>query len=167
MLKSPIFRSTPLLQVRRKAPASYTKVVLRGMAHPEAIVKLVMAPVQPSAAAYAEQYVRMLPASTAAEFGRVLEMKGVVRRAEQAPLVEAWRRVQQLQLAAVERQQLNRSQLEPTADNDDDHDGRGSAAMAMLASMALAPERAQPAVAATAEMGHMRKLEALIKKRLP
>lgn len=70
-------------QVRRKAPASYTKVVLRGMAQPEAIVKLCMAPIGGAHAAYAEQYARMLPGSTVAEFGRVLEMKAVVRRADQ------------------------------------------------------------------------------------
>lgn len=73
-------------QVKRQAPATYTKVVVKNMTKAEMILKLVMAPLTvPSGASsssasvdnFVEQYVRLLPECSLYEFHKVLEMKGV------------------------------------------------------------------------------------------
>ncbi|XP_037068256.1 vacuolar protein sorting-associated protein 53 homolog [Pollicipes pollicipes] len=76
-------------QVQRSAPASYTKIVVKGMTRAEMLLKVVMSPHE-RPADYVEQYSRLLPESDAAEFQKVLDMKGV-RRTEQSQLQEAFR----------------------------------------------------------------------------
>ncbi|KAF0310102.1 Vacuolar protein sorting-associated protein 53 [Amphibalanus amphitrite] len=76
-------------QVQRNAPASYTKIVVKGMTRAEMLLKVVMSPHE-RPADYVEQYGRLLPESDAAEFQKVLDMKGV-RRAEQSQLLDVFR----------------------------------------------------------------------------
>ncbi|KOB76421.1 putative late golgi protein sorting complex subunit vps53 [Operophtera brumata] len=59
--------------VRRPAPPTYTKVVVRLMTRAEMILKLVMAPLDEG---FAAQFARLLPDATLAELHRVLDMKG-------------------------------------------------------------------------------------------
>lgn len=77
-------------QVQRKPPASYTKVVVKGMAKAEMIIKVVMQPIYP-ATLYIEQYLKLLPESNVVEFHKILEMKSV-KKIEQQQLVELYKR---------------------------------------------------------------------------
>lgn len=63
-------------QVVRKAPASFTKVVVKGMTKAEMILKLVMASAEPDIC-FVEQFCKLLPESDITEFQRILDMKGL------------------------------------------------------------------------------------------
>uniref|UniRef100_T1J5E2 Vacuolar protein sorting-associated protein 53 homolog n=1 Tax=Strigamia maritima TaxID=126957 RepID=T1J5E2_STRMM len=76
-------------QITRKAPASYTKIVVKGMTKAEMILKVVMAPHYPSQS-FIENYIKLLPESDIVEFQKILEMKGV-KKAEQNVLMESFR----------------------------------------------------------------------------
>jgi hypothetical protein len=78
-------------QVNRKPPASYSKTVIKGMTKAEMIVKVVMANINPHAL-FIEQYLKLLPDNTMAEFHKVLDMKGI-KRADQAMLVELYKKM--------------------------------------------------------------------------
>lgn len=78
-------------QVGRKAPASYTKIVVKGMTKAEMLLKVVMYPHEPSDG-FVANYNRLLSSAEADTFQKVLEMKGL-RRSEQTPLLELfWRK---------------------------------------------------------------------------
>ncbi|XP_049767266.1 vacuolar protein sorting-associated protein 53 homolog [Schistocerca cancellata] len=76
-------------QVNRKAPASYAKIVIKGMTKAEMILKVVMAPSEP-AAAFVDQCIKLLQGADISELQKILDMKGL-RRAEQSQLVELFR----------------------------------------------------------------------------
>ncbi|XP_054281350.1 vacuolar protein sorting-associated protein 53 homolog [Macrosteles quadrilineatus] len=76
-------------QVARKAPASYTKVVVKGMTRGEMILKVVMAPIEPDTA-FVDQFLKLLPESDIQEFQKVLEMKGL-KAAEKNHLLSIFR----------------------------------------------------------------------------
>ncbi|XP_052834065.1 vacuolar protein sorting-associated protein 53 homolog [Octopus bimaculoides] len=61
-------------RVLRKAPASFTKIVNKGMTKAEMVLKMVMSPHEP-AQAFVDNYMRLLTDSDLAEFQKVLEMK--------------------------------------------------------------------------------------------
>lgn len=86
-------------QVNRKAPTSYTKVVVKAMTKAEMIIKLVMAPVSP-APPFIEQYLKLLPDSTLAEFHRILDMKGI-KKADQVYMVEHYKKLAPKENAAA------------------------------------------------------------------
>ena len=72
--------------VSRKAPASYTKIVVKGMTRAEMTLKVVMSPPEP-VAAFVEQFNKLLTDADASEFSRVLEMKGL-RKVDQTVYLE-------------------------------------------------------------------------------
>lgn len=76
-------------QINRQPPASYTKVVNKGMTKAEMILKVVMTPVDP-AKGFVEQYMKLLPECNLADFIKILEMKNV-KRNDQSALVEVFR----------------------------------------------------------------------------
>ncbi|KAK6192338.1 hypothetical protein SNE40_003822 [Patella caerulea] len=76
-------------QVARKAPASYTKIVVKGMTKAEMVLKVVMSPHEPPQG-YVDNYIRLLNDSDVNEFQKVLEMKGL-RRNDQSILMEIYR----------------------------------------------------------------------------
>lgn len=76
-------------QVQRKAPASYTKVVVKGMTKTEMILKLVMASAEPDIC-FVEQFCKLLPESDMTEFQRILDMKGL-KTNEKTNLVNLFR----------------------------------------------------------------------------
>jgi hypothetical protein len=78
-------------QVNRKAPASYSKTVIKGMTKAEMIIKIVMANINPHAL-FIEQYLKLLPDNTLAEFHKICEMKGI-KRADQALLIDVYKRM--------------------------------------------------------------------------
>uniref|UniRef100_A0A1Q3F4F8 Vacuolar protein sorting-associated protein 53 homolog n=1 Tax=Culex tarsalis TaxID=7177 RepID=A0A1Q3F4F8_CULTA len=144
-------------QVQRKPPASYTKVVVKGMAKAEMIIKVVMQPIYP-ASLYIEQYLKLLPESHVTEFHKILEMKSV-RKIEQQQLVELYKR------SCPQQQQQQQ------------HDGGGgdsaplSQSQQAAASAAAAISGAGSSIIALGDSlmdkGRIKKIESLIKNRLP
>ncbi|XP_038221580.1 vacuolar protein sorting-associated protein 53 homolog [Zerene cesonia] len=63
-------------EVKRPAPTTYTKVVIKLMTKAEMILKLVMAPLDNHLEGFVGQFLQLLPESTIAEFHKVLDMKG-------------------------------------------------------------------------------------------
>lgn len=123
--------------VNRKAPASYTKVVVKGMTKAEMIIKIVMAPIAP-AITFTEQFLKLLPDSTLGEFLKILDMKGV-KRTEQAHLVELFKR----------------------------HAPKENLSMTLTLGHHQQESGASGSGSPDTEKGHIKKLEKLIKKRLP
>ncbi|XP_063631783.1 vacuolar protein sorting-associated protein 53 homolog [Cydia splendana] len=65
-------------EVKRPAPATYTKVVIKLMTKAEMILKLVMAPLEGAGGgeAFVAQFVQLLQDATLQDFHKVLDMKG-------------------------------------------------------------------------------------------
>ncbi|XP_018419619.1 PREDICTED: vacuolar protein sorting-associated protein 53 homolog isoform X1 [Nanorana parkeri] len=76
-------------QVIRKAPASYTKIVVKGMTRAEMILKVVMAPHEPCVV-FVDNYIKLLADCNTETFQRILEMKGL-KRSEQSSMLELFR----------------------------------------------------------------------------
>uniref|UniRef100_A0A2M4BCV7 Vacuolar protein sorting-associated protein 53 homolog n=1 Tax=Anopheles marajoara TaxID=58244 RepID=A0A2M4BCV7_9DIPT len=165
-------------QVQRKPPASYTKVVVKGMAKAEMIIKVVMQPVHP-APLFIEQYLKLLPESNVVEFHKILEMKNV-RKIEQQQLVEAYKRA----CPQPQQQQHHTSSASsgggsgenegghPTpATGDGSSSGGGSHQSQQIAAAAAAISGAGSSIMALGDSlmdkGRIKKIENLIKNRLP
>ncbi|XP_068140136.1 vacuolar protein sorting-associated protein 53 homolog [Drosophila tropicalis] len=95
--------------VNRKAPTSYTKVVVKDMTRAEMIIKVVMTPVQPPAH-FTQQVLKLLPDITIAEYQKILDMKAV-KRVDQLQLIDLFKHT--ASAAAV-------SGLMPPVANDDE-----------------------------------------------
>ncbi|XP_054565000.1 vacuolar protein sorting-associated protein 53 homolog isoform X1 [Eptesicus fuscus] len=76
-------------QVVRKAPASYTKIVVKGMTRAEMILKVVMAPHEPSVV-FVDNYIKLLTDCSTETFQKILDMKGL-KRSEQSSMLELFR----------------------------------------------------------------------------
>ncbi|XP_005987501.1 vacuolar protein sorting-associated protein 53 homolog [Latimeria chalumnae] len=76
-------------QVVRKAPASYTKIVVKGMTRAEMILKVVMAPHEPSVV-FVDNYIKLLADYNTETFQKILDMKGL-KRSEQSSMLELFR----------------------------------------------------------------------------
>lgn len=81
-------------QVNRKAPASYSKTVLKGMSKAEMIIKICQWPMTNANqhALFIEQYLKLLPDNTLAEFHKICDMKGI-KRVDQAILVDLYKKM--------------------------------------------------------------------------
>lgn len=119
-------------QINRKAPPTYTKVVIKGMTKAEMIVKIVMTPVIP-ANTFCEQYLKLLPESSLGEFQKILDMKNL-KRIDQTNLVDIFKK-------------LGHNSINTNLDQLDGN-----------LSLTSTPE---------SDRGRIKKLEKLIKKRLP
>ncbi|KAL2096130.1 hypothetical protein ACEWY4_008278 [Coilia grayii] len=76
-------------QVVRKAPASYTKIVVKGMTRAEMILKVIMAPHEPSVV-FVDNYIKLLADGNPETFQKILDMKGL-KRSEQSSMIELFR----------------------------------------------------------------------------
>ncbi|XP_034025269.1 LOW QUALITY PROTEIN: vacuolar protein sorting-associated protein 53 homolog [Thalassophryne amazonica] len=76
-------------QVLRKAPASYTKIVVKGMTRAEMILKVVMAPHEP-AVVFVDNYIKLLADGNPETFQKILDMKGL-KRSEQSSMLDLFR----------------------------------------------------------------------------
>ncbi|XP_077152472.1 vacuolar protein sorting-associated protein 53 homolog isoform X1 [Ranitomeya variabilis] len=76
-------------QVVRKAPASYTKIVVKGMTRAEMILKVVMAPHENSVV-FVDNYIKLLADCSTETFQKILEMKGL-KRSEQSSMLDLFR----------------------------------------------------------------------------
>lgn len=113
--------------VNRKAPTSYTKVVVKDMTRAEMIIKVVMTPVQPSAH-FTQQVLKLLPDITIAEYQKILDMKAV-KRVDQLQLIDLFKRTASTAAAAglsdntdsistdAEQQNSTANALDSTNDN--------------------------------------------------
>lgn len=76
-------------QIQRKAPVTYTKAVVEGMANAEMILKIVMSPIE-SPSDFVKQCNIRLPDLKASEFQKILEMKGL-KKTDHALLLEQFK----------------------------------------------------------------------------
>uniref|UniRef100_A0A182SBL4 Vacuolar protein sorting-associated protein 53 homolog n=1 Tax=Anopheles maculatus TaxID=74869 RepID=A0A182SBL4_9DIPT len=169
-------------QVQRKPPASYTKVVVKGMAKAEMIIKVVMQPVHP-ASLYIEQYLKLMPESNVVEFHKILEMKNV-RKIEQQQLVEAYKRAcPQLQQQQHQQTTVSSSVSAGTLgagggensgnaqQTSEAPSGGSSTQSQQIAAAAAAISGAGSSIMALGDSlmdkGRIKKIENLIKNRLP
>lgn len=152
-------------QVKRKAPASYSKVVVKGMTKAEMVIKIVMQPTSP-AQTFIEQYLKLLPESSQTEFNKIMDMKGL-KRSDSTYLLELYKRMAPKDVA--------QSSTNPFDNDGDSVEGSNSSTMtnAKTGELSIASTIKQTAsnvtstLTASADKGRIRKLENLIKKRLP
>ncbi|EDO37778.1 predicted protein [Nematostella vectensis] len=76
-------------KVQRKPPASFTKVVAKGMSKAEMILKVVMSPHDP-AVGFVDNYIKLLADTDTSNFQKLLDMKGL-KRSEQHTMLELFR----------------------------------------------------------------------------
>lgn len=155
-------------QVKRKAPASYSKVVVKGMTKAEMIIKIVMQPTTP-AQTFIEQYLKMLPESSQTEFNKIMDMKGL-KRSDSTYLLELYKR-----MAPKDTVQQSTNPFE------NEHDTIGGSGSSSISNILKSPStehsiastikqtasNVTSTLTASADKGRIRKLENLIKKRLP
>lgn len=79
-------------QVQRKAPPSYVKVVIQGMANAEMILKIVMSPID-SPSDFVKECKMRLPDVQASEFQKILDMKGL-KKTDQVLLIEQFKQLE-------------------------------------------------------------------------
>lgn len=76
-------------KVQRKPPASYTKVVAKGMKKAEMILKVVMSPHDPPVG-FVDNYIKLLADTDTSNFQKLLDMKGL-KRSEQHSMLDLFR----------------------------------------------------------------------------
>ena len=86
----------------RKAPASYTKIVVKGMTRAEMTLKVVMSPSEP-VQAFVEQYFKLLPEADASDFNRVLDMKSI-KKVDQPAYIDYYNSIKPLEAPKSESQ---------------------------------------------------------------
>lgn len=74
----------------RKAPSSYTKIVIKGMTRAEMLLKVVMTPHEPTAQ-FVASCLRLLVDANEDTVQKVVDMKGL-RKVEQGPILEAFKK---------------------------------------------------------------------------
>lgn len=85
LLDLPIVGSKAVVktEMSRKAPASYTKIVIKGMTRAEMTLKVVMSPSEPLES-FVDQFNKLLNDADLSELTRVLDMKGI-KKADHTP----------------------------------------------------------------------------------
>ena len=91
--------------VSRKAPASYTKIVVKGMTRAEMTLKVVMSPSEP-VNAFVEQFFKLLPDADSTEFNRVLEMKSI-RKVDQPAYADYYNTIKPMDAPSTEIQEIH------------------------------------------------------------
>ncbi|KAK9303125.1 hypothetical protein QLX08_005081 [Tetragonisca angustula] len=100
-------------QVQRKAPATYTKVVVKGMASAEMILKIVMSPIE-SPKDFVKQCRIRLPDLQAPEFQKILDMKGL-KKTEQVLLLEQFKQPENIDISHDTRNYITQDSPEHEA----------------------------------------------------
>ncbi|XP_025991195.2 vacuolar protein sorting-associated protein 53 homolog [Solenopsis invicta] len=86
-------------QIQRKAPVTYTKVVVKGMANAEMILKIVMSPIE-SPSDFVKQCNIRLPDLQSSEFQKILDMKGL-KKTDQTVLIEQFKQSENTNVASA------------------------------------------------------------------
>ncbi|XP_071790088.1 vacuolar protein sorting-associated protein 53 homolog isoform X2 [Asterias amurensis] len=76
-------------KVSRKAPASYTKIVVKGMTKAEMILKVVMSPADPPQS-FVDNYIKLIADRDTGNFQKVLDMKSL-KRSDQNAMLDLFR----------------------------------------------------------------------------
>ncbi|KYN19440.1 PREDICTED: vacuolar protein sorting-associated protein 53 homolog [Trachymyrmex cornetzi] len=84
-------------QIQRKAPVTYTKVVVKGMANAEMILKIVMSPIE-SPSDFVKQCNIRLPDLQSSEFQKILDMKGL-KKTDQDQLLKQFKQSENTDVA--------------------------------------------------------------------
>ncbi|XP_034195572.1 vacuolar protein sorting 53 isoform X1 [Osmia lignaria lignaria] len=100
-------------QIQRKAPATYTKVVIKGMATAEMILKIVMSPIE-SPKDFVKQCRMRLPDLQAPEFQKILDMKGL-KKTEQVLLLEQFKQPENIDITHDNRSHITQDTPEHEA----------------------------------------------------
>ena len=129
----------------RKAPASYTKIVIKGMTKAEMTLKVVMSNPSDPPKEFVEQYVKLVTDPDLSEFQKVLEMKGL-RKLDQTAYLEIFKMVA------------------PSVKPASDSEPAGSPAKAAGPDIEAAGASLATGTAATGEESRIKKLERLIKQ---
>ncbi|KAF7990155.1 hypothetical protein HCN44_009890 [Aphidius gifuensis] len=144
MLKTALFTLPSTgCQVTRKAPATYIKIVVKGMSKAEMILKIVMSTTE-CPKSFAEQCRRLLPDLQLSEYQKILDMKGL-KKQEQIQLVEQFKNTNNTDNAAMSTGTTSRSPSLSQNNNNNNNNNTTS------------PEH---------EAGKIKRLEKLIKKRM-
>lgn len=157
-------------QVKRKAPASYTKVVVKGMTKAEMIIKIVMQSVAP-AQAFIEHYMKLLPESSFVEFNKIMDMKGL-RRSDSAYLIELYKRMAPREASVVASSGTTTDRLDETNGSNTtvtsiSFKPSGVTENSIASALKQTASNVTQSLASSTDKGRIRKLENLIKKRLP
>ncbi|XP_017837908.1 vacuolar protein sorting-associated protein 53 homolog [Drosophila busckii] len=169
--------------VNRKAPTSYTKVVVKDMTRAEMIIKVVMTPVQPPAH-FTQQVLKLLPDITIAEYQKILDMKAV-KRVDQLQLIDLFKHTASAAAVSGLIEQPTQSEEEPVpaAETTDETDTTVSASAESTTTNTTTTSSSTPKRAFIFSVGSftgnadrnadgssqtgIRKLESLLKKRFP
>jgi len=89
LMDLPNICETAAIKPSRKAPAVFTKVVIKGMTRAEMILKVVMSHADPPSV-FIEQYIRLIQDPDTVELGKLLDMKGL-RRNDHALYLQLFR----------------------------------------------------------------------------
>lgn len=147
-------------QVKRKAPATYTKVVAKGMTKAEMIIKIVMQSTTPPQT-FIEQYLKLLPDSTHIEFTKIMDMKGL-RRSDSSYLIELYKRM------APKNSNIETNLDDFGGNHDSTNTKMGhSNDTSLTSTIKQTASNVTSSITASADKGRIKKLESLIKKRLP
>lgn len=153
-------------QVKRKAPASYSKVVVKGMTKAEMIIKIVMQPTSP-AQAFIEQYLKLLPDSSHTEFNKIMDMKGL-KRSDSTYLLELYKRMAPKDVAPTNPFENDSDSAEASMSTNMTNTMKTTTSENSIAStIKQTASNVTSTLTASADKGRIRKLENLIKKRLP
>lgn len=155
-------------QVKRKAPASYSKVVVKGMTKAEMIIKTVMQSTTP-AQAFIEHYLKLLPESSQIEFNKIMDMKGL-RRSDSTYLLELYKR-----MAPKDTIQQSTNPFENDSDSIEGNSSTSTSNViksptnenSIASTIKQTASNVTSSLTSSADKGRIRKLENLIKKRLP
>ncbi|BFF95439.1 vacuolar protein sorting-associated protein 53 homolog [Drosophila madeirensis] len=169
--------------VNRKAPTSYTKVVVKDMTRAEMIIKVVMTPVQPPAH-FTQQVLKLLPDITIAEYQKILDMKAV-KRVDQLQLIDLFKHTASaaavsglIEPAASGDEDAEQTAPAGTADEAEPSTAMGDSTTTTTTASSATPKRAfifsvgsftgsaDKNADGSSQTG-IRKLESLLKKRFP
>ncbi|KYQ56266.1 Vacuolar protein sorting-associated protein 53 like protein [Trachymyrmex zeteki] len=91
-------------QIQRKAPVTYTKVVVKGMANAEMILKIVMSPIE-SPSDFVKQCNIRLPDLQSSEFQKILDMKGL-KKTDQDQLLKQFKQSENTDVAEAAKNRI-------------------------------------------------------------
>lgn len=152
-------------QVKRKAPASYSKVVVKGMTKAEMIIKIAMQSISP-AQTFIEQYLKLLPDSSPVEFMKIMDMKGL-KRSDSTYLVELYKRMAPKDVQQSTNPFENDGDVMDSGSSMPMQKSPSSSENTLASTIKQTASNVTSTLTASADKGRIRKLENLIKKRLP
>lgn len=97
--------------VQRKAPSSYTKIVIKDITRAEMILKCIMSPLEPMKS-FIDNYIKLINDYNLDTFKKILEMKGINKKTELNLFIDLFKSEissNEKQTRQQEQQQVNSS----------------------------------------------------------